>query len=95
MTLSLSALNSLTSDEATVAKIDQLFRDHLLMALSEARTLSAKMDPALREKLLDGLSRHFHPDGTASDLFGDAFTDIRMKLSNDIEDAASEMRAAE
>jgi len=78
--------NEIAADAATVDGIEQVFRDHLLMALSEARTMSSRMDANLREKLIDSLSKQFHPDGFAGDLFTEAFHDIKQGLDDQLEE---------
>jgi hypothetical protein len=77
-------------DSAAVEAIEAIFRDHLLAALSEARSMSLSMDGNVREKLMDDLSKHFHPDGTARDLFSDAFGDARRMVADRVELVAAE-----
>jgi len=85
-----ASLGYAMDDAAMVEKIENIFRDALLMALSEARLVSVGMDTTLREKLMDGLSQNFNPDAAASDLFSDAFGDVKRMANDEVV-----MRAAE
>ncbi len=89
------SLNAAYADEATLKRIEQTFRDHLLMAISESRMLAAPMDASLREKVIDNVSKQFHPDGFASDLFTECFFSLKADLASEIDERAMEIRAAE
>lgn len=82
---SLAAVRYAAEDVAAVDAIESMFRDHLLAALSEARAASLKMEPALREKLMDDLSKYFHPDGYARDLLTDGFADAKSLAADTLE----------
>lgn len=72
-----SPLTEARSDRAMIDKIETAMRGYLFAALSEARTLSVGMEPRLRDRLMDDLTKEFNPDGMASDLFTDGFYDAK------------------
>ena len=72
-------------DRDRIDDVETLFRNALLGALSGARAMTVNMEPVIREKLMDGLTAHFHPDGTASDLFSDALGDAKTLADEEIE----------
>ncbi len=77
-------------DSAAVEAIAEVFRDHLLAALSEARSMSVGMDGNVREKLMDELTKHLHPDGVVGELIADAFKDTRSMVADRVELVAAE-----
>lgn len=86
-------LNSAIADQAMVDKIETTIRSYLLMALSEARSMTAGMDPALRDKLMDDLAAHFHPDADlVRDLFTDGFFDAKHMAGELVEQAKDNMK---
>ena len=87
---SLAAKGYALDDVAAVERIETIFRDHLLAALSEARSISLSMEPDVREKLMDDLTKHFHPDGYARDLLSDGFYDARKMAERRVEMLAAE-----
>lgn len=74
------------ADQATIKRIREIARDHLLAILSEARSLSVGMDEGLRRHLLDNLTAYIHPDGQAGDLLSDAFGDVEREAAQNIFD---------
>lgn len=77
-------------DSAAVEAIAEVFRDHLLAALSEARAMSVGIDGNIRETLMDGLAKNFHPDGYARDLISEGFKDARRMVADRVELVAAE-----
>lgn len=92
MTLS-THLAEAEQDRLQISQIEQIMRDHLLAALSEARTFIFN-DPKVRDALMDGLAKQFHPDGSARDLFSGAFTDARIMADAEIEARQDEFSLA-
>ena len=90
MTLSTSRIASAECDLATLEVVRENFRNHLLMALSEARSATVNMEPRFRDVFMDGLTKEFHPDGNMSDLFSDAFHDAREVIQEHIDDLKDE-----
>ena len=70
-------LNQAATDKQMVEKTEAIMRSYLLMALSEIRATTIGMEPSLRDTLLDGVTKEFHPDANAKDLFADAFHDAK------------------
>lgn len=93
MSLELTRLNTAHADKALVASIRENFRNHLLMALSEANSATIGMER--REQFMSDLREYFNPDGRASDLFSDAFCDVNTSLDNDIQDLTDELAMAQ
>ena len=85
-------LSEARSDRDLLDTIEEAVRGHLLAALSEARTLSLKMDGTMREKLMDGLTKNFHPDQNASDLLSDAFYALKIEADELIETRIAEIK---
>lgn len=85
------SLNKAHADLAVIATVKENFRSHLLMALSEARSATLSLEPALRETLLDDVSKYFHPDAAIADYFTDAFTDAELAAQNRIDELTDEM----
>ena len=85
--------NEARADRSTIDAIEEAMRAHLLAALSEARTLSLKMDAGLREKLMADLTENFHPDQKARDAFTDGFYDARLMADERVEDVRPSMAA--
>lgn len=85
-------LNRSRADRATISVVRENLRSHLLMALSEARSATINMEPRFREKLMDDVTKRFHPEGNASDLFTDAFYSVEEMVDEDIEQRESEIR---
>ena len=74
------------ADQATIRRIREIARDHMLAILSEARSLSVGMDSELREKLMTDLTTYLHPDGQAADLISDAFSGAELRAELNIMD---------
>lgn len=91
MSLETSRLDSAHADKALVASIRENFRDHLLMALSEARSATVGME--YREKFMADLTEYFNPDGRASDLF-EAFADVTTMIDEHIEELTDDLAVA-
>lgn len=86
-------LNSAIADQAMVDKIETTVRSYLLMALSEARSMTTGMDPALRDKLMDDIAAQFHPDADAMrDCFADGFADAKTMADRAVEDATDALK---
>lgn len=77
--------------KARIESVREIFRDHLLAALSEARASTLDMDSTLRERLMDSVTKEFHPDGNMKDLFSDAFHGFVEALDEEIEMLTDEL----
>lgn len=84
------SLRKAEADKAVIAKVRENFRDHLLMALSEARASTLGIEPSLREKLMDDLSYYFHPDSNMTDTFSDAFSSAEMAAQDRVDELSDE-----
>jgi hypothetical protein len=85
------SLRKAEADMAVIATVKENFRNHLLMALSEARAATVGIEPELREKLMDDLSKVFHPEGDASDLFVNGFYDAENMATAGIDELSDEL----
>ena len=85
------SLHKAEADQATIATVKENFRNHLLMALSEARSATVSMEPDVRDKLMDGLGAYFHPEATIGDFFVDAFFDAEKMAQDRINELADEI----
>lgn len=91
MSLEQSRIISAEIHKARIESVREIFRDHLLAALSEARASTLDMDPTLRERLMDELTSEFHPDAKMRDSFSDAFGAIIEPLNDEIEMLTDEL----
>lgn len=89
--MSLSSLHKAEQDQAVIAAVKENIRSHLLMALSEARSATLSLEPDLREKLLDDLAAHFHPDARMTDAFSDGFTDAERAAERRVENIQDDL----
>lgn len=85
------SLHKAEADQATIAMVKENFRNHLLMALSEARSSTVSMEPDVRDKLMDDLGTYFHPESTIGDFFVDAFFDAEKMAQDRINELADEI----
>lgn len=76
-------------DRDAIDMVEEIIRNALLMALSEARAVKFG-EARIRDKLMDGLSSQFHPDNQI-DQFTDAFTDARSLADAEVESRQDEM----
>ena len=96
----MTELSQAHADRDEIDRVETLVRNALLQMLSEARTLTLKMDGTLRDKLMDGLASNFHPDaGVIQDCITAAFYDVKNLADEVVEERRLEakypMRAAE
>lgn len=91
---SLKDLHIAEDDRDAVENAQNVLRDHMFAALSEIRTLTIGMEPRYRDKLIDGVSKHFHPDSDYQrDNFSDALSALKIELDARVEELSP--RAAE
>lgn len=84
------SLHKAEADQATIATVKENFRNHLLMALSEARAATVNLEPDIRDKLMDDLGAYFHPEAAVGDYFVDAFSDAEKMAQDRINELADE-----
>ncbi len=77
--------------QVDLAKINKMVRSELLAVLSQARALSLALPAECREKLMDSLTKEFHPDGHAADLIADAFYEAESWCDAELETEAKEV----
>ena len=85
------SLHKAEADQATIATVKENFRNHLLMALSEARSATVSMEPDIRAHLMADLAEFFHPDAAVRDYFVDAFFDAEKMAQDRINELADEI----